>query len=74
MTWRITKHLILNGGSENWRLPDGTDIDVLRRTIEHAMQTGHVLQVPVYLADRPDAPVTLFLNAAAAPSVEVVEL
>lgn len=70
----MTKHLILNGGSENWRLPDGTDIDVLRRTIEDAMQAGDILQLPVFLADRPDAPVTLLLNAAAAPTVVIVDL
>jgi hypothetical protein len=38
------------------------------------MWSGDVLQLPVYLKDRPDAPVTLLVNASAAPTVALVEL
>lgn len=70
----MSKHLLVSGGSENWLLADSTDLDGLRRTIEEAMRRGNVLQLPVYLKDRPDAPVTLLVNASAAPTVALVEL
>ncbi len=70
----MSKHLMLNGGAENWLLAETVDLDGLRATIEAAMTDGTVLQMPVYIGDRPDAPVTLLLNAKAAASVVLVEL
>jgi hypothetical protein len=70
----MTKHLLLNASGENWRLADQTDLDGLRKTIEAGMQADEVLQLPVYLPDRPDAPVTLLLNCRAVPTVALVEL
>ncbi len=73
-TGGVTKHLMLNGGSENWQLADQTDLDGLRKTIEAGMEKGAILQLPVYLSDRPNAPITLLLNCRAAATVALVEL
>jgi len=73
-TRRVSKHLILSGGSENWRLSEATNLDELRKAIEESMSSREILQLPVLLPDRPEAPVTLLLNCRAAPSVVLVEL
>jgi hypothetical protein len=70
----MSKHLLINGGTENWRLADTVDLEGLRLAIEAAMQSGEILQMPVLLADAGSAPVTLLLNPAAAAAVALVEL
>ncbi len=70
----MSKHLLLNGGTENWRLADSVDLNGLRETLEAAMRGGEILQLPVYLVDNPAAPVTLLFNGSAVATVALVEV
>lgn len=69
----MSRHLIVNGGAENWRLPDSSDLSELRVAVQTAIVSGEVMQLSVVPANGEAGPVDLLLNCRAATSVILID-
>lgn len=67
----MTTRIILNGGSQNWRLAPEISLERARQIVRTAMTERQVVEIPVQISG---ATVSMFVNGGALATAIVVEL